>query len=201
MLRWAPTVIAGRAVGGGTNSGLLLAPTPCTAPAPHPSPPLPHTPAHPQGPAKEKLPRNWKKAKEKDGTVYYVNTVTQRRCHEVPPPLPAGWREALHKDSGRVYYYHKATRQSTYDFPTAGDHGDDDDDMEEDEPPPAPEGLLGRTMSLFKRGKKEDKDDLGRSSTIKRSSTMAKKGKQGKQAHAKDVKAHEITKYRGDFKV
>jgi len=130
-----------------------------------------------KGPAKEKLPRNWKKAKEKDGTVYYVNTVTQRRCHEVPPPLPAGWREALHKDSGRVYYYHKATRQSTYDFPTAGDHGDDDDDMEEDEPPPAPEGLLGRTMSLFKRGKKEDKDDLGRSSTIKRSSTMAKKGK------------------------
>jgi len=115
---------------------------------------------------KDKLPRNWKKAKEKDGTVYYYNTVTQRRCHEPPPELPKGWREALHKDSGRVYYYHKETRQSTFDFPTGDSVGDEDDD-EDDEPPPAPEGgLMSRTISKFTGGKKKDKDGMERTSTM-----------------------------------
>lgn len=43
------------------------------------------------------LPANWKKAKEKNGTIYYFNTITQQRSHEPPPPLPRGWKEALHK--------------------------------------------------------------------------------------------------------
>jgi len=134
-----------------------------------------------KGGAKDKLPRNWKKAKDKDGSVYYINTVTQRRCHEPPPELPKGWREALHKESGRVYYYHKATRQSTFEFPTEDAAGDDDDDDDGDEPPPAPEGFFGRTKSLFSRGKK-DKDELGRTSTMSQKSfrpgsAAAKKGK------------------------
>ena len=32
-----------------------------------------------------KLPPNWKKAKDKEGKIYYYNTVTQQRTHEVPP--------------------------------------------------------------------------------------------------------------------
>ena len=76
------------------------------------------------------LPKNWKLVKEKDGAfgkekVYYYNTVTNQTSHEPPPPLPKGWKEALHKDSGRVYYYHKETRQSTFEFPTADQAGDD----------------------------------------------------------------------------
>lgn len=139
---------------------------------------------------KEKLPRNWKKAKEKDGTVYYVNTVTQRRCHEPPPELPPGWREALHKDSGRVYYYHKATRQSTFEFPTAGDMAEEDDEEDADEPPPAPEGIIARTKSLFARSKK-DKDDLGRTSTMSRKSfkpgtAAAAKGKAKEEEKASE---------------
>jgi len=132
---------------------------------------------------KEKLPRNWKKAKDKDGTVYYVNTVTQRRCHEPPPELPKGWREALHKDSGRVYYYHKATRQSTFEFPTSEDAGGDDDDDDDDEPPPAPEGIIARTKSIFSKSKGKGKEELGRTSTMSQksfrpSSAAAKKAKE-----------------------
>jgi len=101
--------------------------------------------------------------------VYYINTITQRRCHEVPPELPKGWREALHKESGRVYYYHKATRMSTFELPTEEDiRGEDDEDGDDDEPPPAPEGIFSRTMTLL-RGKK-DKDDISRTSTMTRRS-------------------------------
>ena len=94
---------------------------------------------------KEKLPPNWKKAKDKEGKVYYYNTVTQQRSHEVPPKLPPGWREALHKDSGRVYYYHKETRQSTFEFPqaAAGGADDDEDDYSEAEAPDPPEVRTG----------------------------------------------------------
>ena len=70
--------------------------------------------------------------KEKDGAfgkekVDYVNSVTGMKSHEVPPPLPKGWKEALHKDSGRVYYVHKATRKTTFTFPAEaeGDPADD----------------------------------------------------------------------------
>jgi len=118
---------------------------------------------------KEKLPRNWKKAKDKDGTVYYLNTVTQRRCHEPPPELPAGWREALHQDSGRGYYYHKATRQSTFEFPSAVSSKDDDDDDEEVEPPPAPEGFFSRTVSKFVKGKNKA-EEMTRSNTMSQKS-------------------------------
>ena len=37
-----------------------------------------------------KLPPNWKKAKDKEGKLYYYNTVTQQRTHEVTPALPPG---------------------------------------------------------------------------------------------------------------
>lgn len=123
---------------------------------------------------KVELPPNWKKAKDKDGTVYYFNTVTQQKSHEVPPPLPKGWREALHKDSGRVYYYHKQTRQSTFQFPTEdqADGDDMDDEMSEAEPPAAPEGFFGRTFSKFS-GKKKD-DGLGRTATMSRSATLSR---------------------------
>jgi len=121
------------------------------------------------------LPLNWKKAKDKEGKVYYFNTVTQQRSTEVPPKLPKGWREALHKDSGRVYYYHKETRQSTFEFPTAspGDDDDDDDDGELDDPP-EPEGFIGKTMS-FLTGKKKD-GGISRTGTMTRTGTMSRKG-------------------------
>ena len=68
------------------------------------------------GSKKTPLPRNWKLVKEKDGAfgkekIYYLNSVTNQTSHEPPPPLPNGWKEALHKDSGRVYYYNKVERQ------------------------------------------------------------------------------------------
>ena len=67
------------------------------------------------------LPPNWKKAKDKDNKVYYFNSVTQVRQYTVPRHLPKGWTEALHKESGRVYYVHKATRKTTFTFPAEGD--------------------------------------------------------------------------------
>jgi len=135
--------------------------------------------------AKEpKLPRNWKKSKKKDGTVYYINTVTQRTCHEPPPELPKGWREALHKDSEKVYYYHKTTRQSTFkcpttESPTTESATQDDDDADDNEPLPAPEGLMSRTITMM-RGKK-DKDGISRTSTL----TGAMMSFRGSKAKAK----------------
>jgi len=114
-----------------------------------------------------KLPRNWKRAKDKDGTIYYFNSVTQQRSHEVPPPLPAGWKEALHKESGRVYYYHKGSGQSTFEFPTqAVSGGADETDDDDAEPPPAPATLVGRTMSMLR----------GKGPSIARTGTMSRKG-------------------------
>eukprot|EP00325_Prymnesiales_sp_UTEX-LB-985_P013161 CAMPEP_0174754662 /NCGR_PEP_ID=MMETSP1094-20130205/105856_1 /TAXON_ID=156173 /ORGANISM="Chrysochromulina brevifilum, Strain UTEX LB 985" /LENGTH=346 /DNA_ID=CAMNT_0015960541 /DNA_START=139 /DNA_END=1179 /DNA_ORIENTATION=- len=122
--------------------------------------------------AKDKLPPNWKKGKDKTGKVYYFNTITNQTSHEVPPPLPRGWREALHKDSGRVYYYHKETRKSTFDFPTSkdGEEGMDDDEMSEAEPPEPPSGVFGRTISKFTGKGKEKKKEEG----ISRSGTMSR---------------------------
>jgi len=141
-----------------------------------------------------KLPPNWKKAKDKDGKVYYFNTVTQQRSHEVPPALPAGWREALHKESGRVYYYHKETRQSTFEFPEGQPGGEDDDGMDADEPPDAPEGFFGRTMSkLTGRGKKKD-DGLQRTGTMSRSGTMSRGKKKEEPKSAKDGDGTDGTK-------
>ena len=53
--------------------------------------------------------------------MYYFNSVTQVRQYTVPRHLPKGWTEALHKESGRVYYVHKATRKTTFTFPAEGD--------------------------------------------------------------------------------
>ena len=126
-------------------------------------------------PAEPALPKNWKKVKEKDGSTYYVNSVTGMRSHEAPPPLAAGWKEAMHKDSGRVYYYNKKTKETTFEFPGVGTGGDDDDtDMDEaSDPPPAPEGFFGRTVSKF-RGKKAD-GGMGRTATM----TKKAKAKEG----------------------
>ena len=99
------------------------------------------------------LPKNWKLVKEKDGAfgkekVYYYNTVTNQTSHEPPPPLPKGWKEALHKDSGRVYYVHKATRKTTFSFPTEEDGGPGDEDEEEEKDP----GLMSKTLSFATGG-------------------------------------------------
>jgi hypothetical protein len=32
-------------------------------------------------------------------------------------PLPAGWKEAKDEDSGRIYYYNKKTKQTSWDRP------------------------------------------------------------------------------------
>lgn len=110
---------------------------------------------------KAKLPPNWKEAKDEGGT-YYLNTVTQQKSRAVPPPLPAGWCEALHKESGRVYYFHKLTRRSTFEIPTADDIEFPDEILEE------PSSLMGKVFASFAIGKK--KDGLGRTATL------AKKG-------------------------
>lgn len=124
----------------------------------------------------ETLPLNWKKAKDKDGKVYYFNSVTQVRQYTTPRPLPKGWTEALHKDSGRVYYMHKATRKTTFTFPEASEADDDADELEEDK---KEDGLLSKSLSFF-QGKKKKDDDLERSSSISKSdrtATLAKKDK------------------------
>lgn len=67
------------------------------------------------------LPPNWKKAKDKDGSVYFFNSLTKERRADEPRPIPTGWEEKLHADNGRVIYYHKKTRHTQYTFPTAED--------------------------------------------------------------------------------
>lgn len=132
---------------------------------------------------KTKLPPNWKKAKDKDGSIYYFNSVTQQKTHELPPALPAGWREALHKDSGRVYYYQKEKRLSTFDFPTAEQAGDDDDDAFSEAEPPEPPSLIGKVFASFRRGKK--KEGLERTATL--SKKDQKKADAAKAAKPKDA--------------
>lgn len=135
------------------------------------------------------LPKNWKMVKEKDGAfgkekVYYVNSVTGMKSHEPPPPLPKGWKEALHKDSGRVYYYNKETRETTFEFPGNGAAGEDQDDDDDDvDIPDAPEGLIGRTISKF-TGKKKKDDGLERSATLSKRTETMKRGKAAEKAAA-----------------
>lgn len=125
------------------------------------------------------LPPNWKKAKDKDGKVYFFNSVTQVRQYTTPRFLPKGWTEALHKDSGRVYYVHKATRKTTFSFPTEAD--DDGADEDEDEDNDSQSGFLGKTLSFATGGmlgKKKKDDELGRTATLTkgdRTATLAKK--------------------------
>jgi len=130
---------------------------------------------------KEKLPPNWKKAKDKEGKMYYFNTITQQKTVEPPPTLPKGWREALHKESGRVYYYHKETKQSTFEFPQGASQEDDDDDNDDGEVPDAPSGFFGRTISKF-TGKKGS--GMERTGTMSRSQTLKKEEKEKKEAAA-----------------
>lgn len=128
-----------------------------------------------------KLPPNWKKAKDKEGKVYYFNSVTQQKTHETPPSLPKGWREALHKESGRVYYYHKETKQSTFEFPH-GPGGDGDDDDDDDDEPPEPTGLIGRTISMFSSKKKDGMERTGTMSRSKKKEEDKKKKKEEEAA-------------------
>ena len=145
------------------------------------------------------LPKNWKLVKEKDGAfgkekVYYLNSVTNQRSHEPPPPLPKGWKEALHKDSGRVYYYNKDTRETTFEFPGNGAVGEDHDDDDDDggEVPDAPEeGFFGRAISKM-TGKKKTDDGIDRSSTFSsRASKRAPRAKPGAAAPAAAAAAEE----------
>jgi len=99
------------------------------------------------------LPKHWKKVVDKAGAVSYENTKTHQRSLEVPPFLPAGWKEALHKESGRVYYYHKTTRMVQYDFPTGPSGGGEEEEDDDDDEPPAPEGIMGRIASFARGGK------------------------------------------------
>ena len=78
-------------------------------------------------------------------------------CSSTSPPLLASASYVHPQCSGRVYYYHKATCQSTFEFPTADSVGhDDDDDDDDDEPPPAPASLMSRTIAMFHRRKETE---------------------------------------------
>jgi len=130
------------------------------------------------------LPPNWKKAKDKDGKIYYFNSVTQVRQSSLPRPLPKGWTEALHKESNRVYYVHKATRKTTFAFPQEADGDDDDgDDAKED-------GIIGKTLSFATGGllgkKKKEDESIARTSTIAgKAANGAKKEGEKKEGEAK----------------
>jgi len=131
------------------------------------------------------LPKNWKKV-TKNGETYYLNSVTQQRSHEVPPELPKGWKEALHKESGRIYYYNKASKESTFEYPTEACAGTRDADDDDDEAPPPPESFFGRTMSAL-RGKKKD-DDISRSASIAAKKSMRQGGKKAAATPATEKK-------------
>lgn len=98
------------------------------------------------------LPPNWKKVKDKEGKVAFVNTITQVQQYHFPRALPQGWTEALHKESGRPYYVHKASRKTQFSFPTEDDAVSQV--AEEDD------GFINKTMSFMTGGavgKKEKK--------------------------------------------
>jgi len=107
--------------------------------------------------AEARLPRNWKRVTDAEGQVSYLNAVTLQRCLDVPPSLPRGWREAVHAESGRLYYYHKRTQQTSLEWPSetaAAANDDDDDDDDGEAVPPPPEGLLSRALNKISRSRK-----------------------------------------------
>jgi len=65
-------------------------------------------------------------------------------------PLPNGWAESLDAGTGRVYYYHKASRKSQFEFPQPS-QGD----------PPGESAIdsFVRTVSLGKLGKGKKKQE------------------------------------------
>ena len=125
------------------------------------------------------LPPNWKKAKDKDGKVYFFNSVTQVRQYTTPRPLPKGWTEALHKDSGRVYYVHKATRKTTFTCPREeeGDAAEEPQDISDSDG-----GLVSKTLSFATGGmfaKKKADGEMGRTATMTKGAAAPAKKKEG----------------------
>ena len=45
------------------------------------------------------------------------NSQTQQVTWEKPSLLLPGWKEAMHKESGRVYYYNKKTKATSWHMP------------------------------------------------------------------------------------
>ena len=136
----------------------------------------------------EALPPNWKKAKDKDGKVYYFNSVTQVRQYTTPRKLPKGWQEALHKDSGRVYYVHKATRKTTFAFPQESEGDAENEEEAADEKEGG--GLIGKTLSFATGGmlgKKKKDDEMGRTATMVKKKDGGDSGRAAEKTEKKET--------------
>ena len=97
------------------------------------------------------MPPNW--TKKPDGTFY--NVLTKKTVKTPPRWLPEGWVEKLSPDSGRVYYYHAATRKTSYAYPGP-------EDVIEPEPERHTSGRdSGRSESGRASSAKADDDDDG----------------------------------------
>eukprot|EP00967_Tisochrysis_lutea_P033820 scaffold40242_cov35-Tisochrysis_lutea.AAC.1 len=121
-----------------------------------------------------RLPKNWSRVTEKDGTVYYVNTVSNRRSVEIPAELPSGWVEGIDKESGRVCFTNKSLKKTVFELPTESSEqrqaDGDDENANKD-------SLFGRTVSLFggrKAAKKGEGEASDRQSSFRRRSIDTK---------------------------
>lgn len=65
------------------------------------------------------LPQFWIRIRSKSdpNMIYYVNTVTGETTFVQPDDLPPGWIKQTSRSTGRVYYFHAATNQNTFDRP------------------------------------------------------------------------------------
>jgi len=91
-------------------------------------------------PEEDPLPPGWTEVTDKKtGKIYYYHKATKKTSwkrpepepepepeeeEEIPEPepeedpLPPGWTEVTDKKSGKTYYYHKATKKTTWKRPT-----------------------------------------------------------------------------------
>ena len=105
--------------------------------------------------AASSLPANWSKTKDKAGKECYYNNVTKVTQYTVPRPLPKGWVEMVHKESGQPCYKNVATRQVQFSFPPDDEEDEESSSTGKDAKPAEDENFLSKTMSFMTGGPKK----------------------------------------------